>query len=70
MSEEKKPHGEFEPIVKFWNKSKGKIAVGAVATSVALVAIMRAQQSTVNQFHEKNGLTEAFKAFIAAEDED
>lgn len=61
---------KIESLKNFWDRKKGTIAVTAIATTGAMVALMRAQQKTVNGFLEENDLMEKFYEYIGADEDD
>lgn len=61
---------KLESIKNFWDRKKGTIAITAIATTGAMVMLMRAQQKTVNGFLEENDLMEKFYEYIGADEDD
>lgn len=59
-----------DKTVKFWNDKKGTIAVATTATTIGLVALMRMQRKTVNQFMDENDLTEQWNLWLYNPEED
>jgi predicted negative regulator of RcsB-dependent stress response len=61
---------KIESLKNFWDRKKGTIAVTAIATTAGMVALMRAQQKTVNGFLEGNDLMEKFMEYLGADEEE
>lgn len=59
-----------EAIKDFWNRKKGTLAVAATATTIGMVALMRAQGKQFQEFLKAQGMEEEFWKFIGADEEE
>lgn len=65
-----KKTSKTEALKDFWDRKKGAVAVTAVATTVAMVALCRAQNKQFNQFIKEQDIEVEFWKFIGATEEE
>ncbi|QFG09329.1 hypothetical protein SEA_SLOOPYJOE_34 [Arthrobacter phage Sloopyjoe] len=65
-----KKTSKTEALKDFWDRKKGAIAVTATATTVAMVALCRAQNKQFQQFVKEQGVETEFWKFIGATEEE
>lgn len=65
-----KKTSKSEALKDFWDRKKGAVAVTAVATTVAMVALVRSQNKQFQKFLKEQDMEAEFWKFIGATEEE